>query len=157
MMALVAGNDLVLGLVLLAALGLVWWLLRRVLGRGGARVRHYAPDALDKGAVPAARNQALIDAVSGVDIAPVAPVAQIAGADDLTRIKGVGPKLAGLLAGLGVHHFAQIAAWGPDDVARIDAQLGTFAGRIVRDSWVEQCGFLAQGDVAGFEARFGKV
>ncbi len=157
MMAIVAGNELILGLVLAVALVLVVWLWRRGR-RGGARVRFYAPDALDEGAAPAVRNQALIDAVRAVGVVPVAGVAPVAaGGDDLTRIKGVGPKLAVLLASLGVTQFSQIAAWGPDDVARIDAELGTFAGRIARDSWVEQCGFLAAGDVTGFEARFGRV
>ena len=78
-------------------------------------------------------------------------------ADDLTRIKGLGPKLAGLLRGLGIARFDQIAGWSEADVARIDAQLGAFEGRIARDNWIEQARYLAAGDVAGFEARFGKV
>ena len=78
-------------------------------------------------------------------------------ADDLTRMKGVGPKLRARLAELGVTRFAQIAAWSDADLAAVDAQLGAFAGRAVRDGWVEQAGYLAVGDVAGFEARFGKL
>jgi predicted flap endonuclease-1-like 5' DNA nuclease len=88
---------------------------------------------------------------------PVAPAAASGEADDLRRIKGIGPKLATLLGTLGVTRFDQIAAWDDAEIDRIDAQLGTFAGRIRRDSWVEQAGYLAGGDVAGFEARFGKV
>ncbi|MEC7298420.1 MAG: hypothetical protein VXW43_07045, partial [Pseudomonadota bacterium] len=38
------------------------------------------------------------------------------GADDLTKIKGVGPKLQGMLNEMGYFHFDQIAAWGPSDV-----------------------------------------
>jgi predicted flap endonuclease-1-like 5' DNA nuclease len=79
------------------------------------------------------------------------------GDDDLRRIKGVGPKLAALLQGLGVTTYAQIAAWSEADIDRIDAQLGTFAGRIRRDSWVEQAKFLAADDTAGFEGKFGKL
>lgn len=79
------------------------------------------------------------------------------GADDLSRIKGLGPKLQALLPTLGITTFAQIAAWTDVDLARIDPQLGPFAGRPVRDSWVEQAKYLAAGDVAGFEDRFGKV
>lgn len=78
-------------------------------------------------------------------------------ADDLLRIKGVGPKLVALLHGLGITRYSQIAEWSDADVERIDAQLGTFAGRIVRDSWIEQARYLAAGDVAGFEGRFGKL
>ncbi len=77
--------------------------------------------------------------------------------DDLALIKGVGPKLVALLGQLGVTSFAQIAAWNEADIAEFDAKLGTFAGRIQRDSWVEQCKFLAAGDTAGFEGKFGKL
>ncbi|MDE2403843.1 MAG: hypothetical protein KGM17_03890 [Sphingomonadales bacterium] len=88
-------------------------------------------------------------------LAPEAPPA--APADDLTRIKGLGPKLATRLAELGVTSFAQIAAWDGADLARIDGQLGAFAGRPARDQWVEQARFLATDDVAGYEAKFGKL
>jgi predicted flap endonuclease-1-like 5' DNA nuclease len=77
--------------------------------------------------------------------------------DNLRQLKGVGPKLAALLTGIGITRFDQIAAWGPDDIARVDAQLGTFKGRIVRDNWIEQATLLASGDIAGFEAKFGKL
>lgn len=77
--------------------------------------------------------------------------------DDLSRIKGVGPKLVALLHSLGVTRYAQISEWTDADVARIDAQLGAFAGRPVRDSWVEQARFLASDDTAGFEGKFGKL
>lgn len=86
-----------------------------------------------------------------------APVPPARGPDDLRQIKGVGPKLHSLLTELGVTSFAQIAAWKPADIAAIDERLGAFKGRPERDSWVEQAGFLAKGDVAGFEDRFGKL
>lgn len=89
--------------------------------------------------------------------APVQAPASEGQADDLRRIKGVGPKLVALLHGMGITRYAQIAAWTPEDIARIDAQLGGFAGRIQRDSWVEQAKFLAAGDTAGFEGKFGKL
>lgn len=77
--------------------------------------------------------------------------------DNLLQLKGVGPKLATLLTGLGITRFDQIAGWTEDDVARIDPQLGTFKGRIGRDKWIEQAGYLAKGDIKGFEAKFGKL
>ena len=85
------------------------------------------------------------------------PVASASEADDLRRIKGVGPKLVALLHGLGITRYSQIAAWSDADIDGIDAQLGAFAGRIRRDSWVEQAKFLASGDTAGFEGKFGKL
>ena len=77
--------------------------------------------------------------------------------DDLTRIKGLGPKLRTLLNGLGVTSFAQIAAWSEADIAEIDGKLGAFAGRPTRDNWVEQAKLLAAGDTAAYEEKFGKL
>ena len=90
---------------------------------------------------------------------PAAPIHAVpAGpADELTRMKGVGPKVAALLNGLGVTRFDQIGAWDDADIARIDAELGAFKGRITRDQWVEQARLLAAGDTAGYEAKFGKL
>ncbi len=142
-------------------------------------------DVLDEGAERAKRNQALIDtppasAVRPEAIAPTAepepapepapaaapepvPVpapppspAPTEAADDLTTIKGLGPKLATLLNEQGVTTFAQIAAWDDAEVARIDAMLGRFTGRITRDNWVEQAKLLAAGDKAGFTEKFGQ-
>jgi predicted flap endonuclease-1-like 5' DNA nuclease len=103
-----------------------------------------------------------VDAVPLADPEPEALVQPIhpvpAGpADELTRMKGVGPKVAAMLNGLGVTRYDQIAAWTEADVARIDAQLGTFKGRVTRDQWVEQARLLAAGDKAGYEAKFGKL
>jgi predicted flap endonuclease-1-like 5' DNA nuclease len=77
--------------------------------------------------------------------------------DDLQRMKGVGPKLAGLLQARGLTRFEQIAALTPDEVAAIDADLGAFKGRLTRDRVVEQAGYLARGDQAGYEAAFGRL
>lgn len=159
----------------LLALAALWWLL---MATRRTRVEVDRRDALDEGAAPAARNQALIDAPSSADTAvPMPPAvpdviggtgvavaaaveeAQIArgtaDGDDLTRIKGLGPKLAATLGELGVTRFEQIAGWSEDDIDRIDAQLGRFQGRIRRDSWIEQAGLLASGNDAEFESRFG--
>jgi len=77
--------------------------------------------------------------------------------DDLTKLKGVGPKLAVQLNELGVTSLAQIAAWSEADVDRIDGQLGRFQGRIRRDNWIEQARLLSGGDTAAYEAQFGKL
>lgn len=99
------------------------------------------------------------DEEAGPDIAPEpAPVpapAPQGATEDLTRIKGLGPKIASLLGEFGVTTFAQIAAWTPEEVERIDAKMGRFSGRITRDQWVEQARLLAAGDESGFTARFG--
>lgn len=97
--------------------------------------------------------------VAAAEKVEISEKAEIAGrpADDLTRIKGVGPKLSALLASLGVTTYAQIAAWTDADQGRIDGQLGSFAGRPARDQWIEQAKLLAAGDTAGYEGKFGKL
>lgn len=67
------------------------------------------------------------------------------GADDLKKIKGVGPKLEKLLNSLGYWHFDQIASWRAEEVAWVDANLTGFRGRATRDGWVEQARALARG------------
>jgi predicted flap endonuclease-1-like 5' DNA nuclease len=57
--------------------------------------------------------------------------------DDLTRLVGIGPKLAASLAELGVTTFGQIAAWTPDELASYDSLLN-LKGRAERDAWVAQ-------------------
>ncbi|MEQ1724935.1 MAG: hypothetical protein ABL882_03295 [Sphingopyxis sp.] len=83
--------------------------------------------------------------------------AAVGAADDLTLIKGVGPKLNALLISLGVTRFDQIAAWGVSEIGEVDRFLGSFKGRIGRDAWVEQAGLLSRGDHAAFAAKFGEV
>lgn len=65
----------------------------------------------------------------------------VAEPDDLTRLVGVGPKLAAALAEQGVTRFAQIAAWTADDIARFDAAL-SLKGRAIRNAWVAQAAEL---------------
>jgi predicted flap endonuclease-1-like 5' DNA nuclease len=57
-------------------------------------------------------------------------------ADDLKRIRGVGPVLEKVLHRLGVHQFKQVALWTETDIDFFDAQLQTFRGRIRRENWV---------------------
>lgn len=77
--------------------------------------------------------------------------------DDLQRMKGVGPKLAGILNDRGLVRFEQIAALTPEEVTALDAELGAFKGRLTRDRVVEQATYLSRGDQAGYEAAFGKL
>jgi len=72
--------------------------------------------------------------------------------DDLKKIKGVGPKLEGVLNELGVWHFWQIARWTATEVAWVDTRL-KFKGRIERDDWVDQAKILAEGGETEFSKR----
>ncbi|WP_101068278.1 NADH-quinone oxidoreductase subunit E [Roseovarius salinarum] len=71
---------------------------------------------------------------------------QAGGADDLKKIKGVGPKLEKLLHSMGFYHFDQIAKWTDEEVQWVDANLEGFKGRVSRDDWVEQAKMLARGE-----------
>ncbi|MXP46052.1 hypothetical protein GRI43_01430 [Altererythrobacter luteolus] len=86
-----------------------------------------------------------------------APTENTGAADDLSRIKGVGPKLKAMLIAMEITSFEQIANWTEQDIDRIDAELGRFQGRIRRDSWTEQARMLAADDMAAYEAKFGKL
>ena len=95
-------------------------------------------------------------------IAPTEPAApavdpEIAGALALTTIKGLGPKVAAMLAERGFTRVDQIAALSAEDASALDIQLGAFTGRMTRDRWIEQAKLLAAGDTAAYEAVFGKL
>jgi len=78
-------------------------------------------------------------------------------ADDLRKIKGLGPKMLTVLHALGITSYAQIAAWTDADLDDLDTKLGAFAGRPRRDNWVEQARLLSSGDTGAYEAKFGKI
>ncbi len=75
--------------------------------------------------------------------------------DDLKKISGVGPKIEGLLQGLGIFHFDQIAKWTADNVSWVDGYL-KFKGRIARENWIEQATTLAAGGETEFSKRTSK-
>ncbi|MEX0346608.1 MAG: ATP-binding cassette domain-containing protein [Rhizobiaceae bacterium] len=63
--------------------------------------------------------------------------------DDLKRISGVGPKLEGVLNGLGIYKYEQIAKWKKAERNWVDEHLN-FKGRIERDDWISQAKALAK-------------
>lgn len=186
MMDMIEANGVAFALALLIGLAVAWWLFGRassapqrrdrrpdVLDEGAAPAQRNqslidAPPAArivppPLGAVMGGIGEAI--AVGAQDVveeaaaaAPEpAPEPAVEAADDLSRIKGLGPKMRALLPTLGITSFAQIAALSDADLAELDGKLGAFAGRPKRDNWVAQAKFLAAGDVAGFEAQFGKL
>ncbi len=76
-------------------------------------------------------------------------------ADDLKQLKGVGPALEKKLHENGVTSFAQIAAWGAEEIADMDDKL-SFKGRIERDGWVDQAKLLAAGEETEFSKKVAK-
>ncbi|WP_156680405.1 hypothetical protein [Sphingomonas profundi] len=104
----------------------------------------------------AAAVEDVVDQFLGVDSHPALPEAT-GPADPLTQIKGLGPKAQTQLGALGITRFDQLAALDDAQVSAVDAGMGAFRGRILKDQWVEQARHLASGDRAGFEAKFGKL
>ena len=102
-----------------------------------------------------AHASAVADAEAGAEVVPTR-TEPAPGDDDLTRIKGLGPKLSAMLNTMNVTSFAQIAAWDDAEIDRIDSKLGRFQGRIRRDDWVTQAKMLAAGDENAFSERFGQ-
>lgn len=64
--------------------------------------------------------------------------AKAAEADDLTALKGVGPKMAAELNAMGLTSFAQLAQMTEANIAELSENLTAFRDRPVRDDWVGQ-------------------
>ncbi|WP_421872201.1 ATP-binding cassette domain-containing protein [Nitratireductor rhodophyticola] len=77
------------------------------------------------------------------------------GANNLTRVKGIGPASEKKLNALGVWHFDQIAAWKKAEVQWVGSYLA-FPGRIEREEWVKQAKVLARGGETEFSKRVDK-
>jgi predicted flap endonuclease-1-like 5' DNA nuclease len=87
---------------------------------------------------PEVAPEPVLKAASGPEIAPAPEVR----ADDLTRLAGIGPKLAAALAARGVTTFAQLASWTEEHADAFDAEL-SLKGRVARDAWIAQARRLA--------------
>jgi len=109
-------------------------------------------------AKPAPRKPAAASAAKVAAEAAQAPVAAMASAavalsdlalsaprgtaDDLTKIVGIGPRLAQRLNEMGIWHFSQLAALSDAAIEEIDGVLA-FPGRIRRDDWVGQAAAMS--------------
>lgn len=78
-----------------------------------------------------------------------------ADADDLKRIKGVGPVIEKTLNGLGIYQFKQVAAFTRDNITWVDKYI-SFPGRIDREEWVSQAKALGEGKDTEFSKRVDK-
>ncbi len=93
----------------------------------------------------------------GIALTAIGVPAAVGAADDLLLIKGIGPKLNGVLNGLGITRFDQIAKWTAGDVDKVDDHLGQFQDRIGREEWIPQAKLLAAGKTAEWERIYGTV
>jgi large subunit ribosomal protein L21 len=73
-----------------------------------------------------------------------APTTSMVTGDDISLIGGIGPKIHMALSNLNITSFAQIAAWTPEDVERIETEIKQ-KGRVAREEWIEQAKELMAG------------
>jgi predicted flap endonuclease-1-like 5' DNA nuclease len=149
--ALLYAAGAALAITIAAGLFLWWWLTRRSdresfrqgIGtspraeiRLPAKVRTPEPAPAPPSAIemPTARPEP----------APPAP-------DDLQRIRGIGPKIAGLLQLAGIQTYAQLAMAGVDRLREILADEG-LARLADPTSWPEQARLAAEGEWGALEA-----
>ena len=59
------------------------------------------------------------------------------GDDDLTQIRGIGPKFAQTLKDHGIRSYQKLASLTPKEIEELEEKLG-FSGRFERENWVEQ-------------------
>ena len=82
----------------------------------------------------------------------VRPAAATISADDLKRIKGIGPEIERKLNAMGVRRFSEIAGWTSADVARVNREIGQ-DGRVQHENWIEQAQILGRGGETAFSRR----
>lgn len=167
--AMTTFTMIMIAIGVVCALAVIWWgtMRRRVKAsevadsEKHAALAGHAPEAAPVAAVladAAAVPTPMVEPLADAPVAAAAPLPANSGSSQpLTLLKGLGPKAAARLGELGVTSVDQLAALSPGQIADIDAQMGSFAGRISRDRWIEQAKLLAAGDIAGFEAAFGKL
>ena len=91
---------------------------------------------------------------SVAEVAPPRLDAPRAGkADDLKRIKGVGPKIEDCAAPAWASSPGPDRRWGAAEIAWMDEHLEDFRGRVSRDDWVGQARLLAAGGETDFSRR----
>ena len=73
-------------------------------------------------------------------------------ADDLKRIKGIGPEIERKLNAMGVRRYSEIAGWTSADVARVNREIGQ-EGRVQHENWIEQAQILGRGGETAFSRR----
>lgn len=118
-----------------------WWLAQRdrrsalPVSSGAARLSRFAPDARTQ---PVEKEAPIpTDGAKAVSPAHVPP-------DDLKRIEGIGPKIAGLLNAAGIHSFAQLADQTEASLRALLKEAGL--AMINPATWPEQARQISAGD-----------
>ena len=73
-------------------------------------------------------------------------VASASEADDLQKIKGIGPFIAEKLNALGIYKFSQLANMTSEIEDEVNVAIEFFPGRVKRDEWAKQARNLTGGE-----------
>ena len=127
--------GLICAIIVILLVGwLLWWLWKRREGEEAApaaRIEEAPPPSWEEKA-PAA--------------APLAFEEAAPAADDLTRIEGIGPRIAEVLREAGLRTFAQLAAAGAGQIEQILEQADPRLRRLADPTtWPEQAALAAEG------------
>jgi predicted flap endonuclease-1-like 5' DNA nuclease len=120
---------LVVGIVAAVVAGSAFAIAAVVRSRRTAQAPGSAAPTVPRVAVPVAVPSEERDAAA--DGGPVA-------VDELRSIDGIGTETSKRLRSLGITSIEQIAAWSPQDVRSIAAQIELDVERIEREDWVGQ-------------------
>ena len=96
-------------------------------------------------------NQKRSGATPSRSTAPTAPTAPAAPADDLTQIKGIGPRVASALADANVTTYAQLEHVDTAQLRSVLASRGILPPGAL-DSWAAQAAYAGRGDWEGLAA-----
>jgi predicted flap endonuclease-1-like 5' DNA nuclease len=99
--------------------------------------RHAVHDAAQKATQPDLPKEPATAAATPADHAGEAGDPIEPGEDDLTQIRGIGPKFAQTLKDHGITSYRKLASLTPQEIEELEEKLG-FSGRFERENWVEQ-------------------
>jgi len=123
------------------------WLLFGLLG--------FFALAIIVGWVAASRKQEQVGAESEAVLPPVKAPRKKKTGDDLSKIEGIGPKVAKVLAGAGIVTFDDLAHAKKADVQKVLDKAGL--QMMDPEGWIDQAKLAAKGDWKAFEKLQGKL
>jgi predicted flap endonuclease-1-like 5' DNA nuclease len=102
---------------------------------------------------PILQPQPVAEAASAESAPVVATVAESVGAgnDDLTRLSGIGPKLAEAMTAAGINSYTQLTTMTTDELNERLASSGIRYAKVVAESWAGQAKLAAAGDWDGLK------
>lgn len=108
----------------------------------------------EKPPAPTATDDVVASAAAEEEVPPAETPAQppeAATGDDLTRLSGIGPKLAEAMAAVGITQYSQLAAMSLAELNERLAGSGIRYSKATAETWAEQAKFAAAGNWEGLK------